>query len=74
MLDDWMIAVLGLFGFFSAILIYIVKTWKDIARLEGRIDSLQKDIGLLRGENESMRIRTKGLEQKAKELESDDIS
>ncbi len=63
MFDDWMLAVLGLFGFFTAILFYILKTWREIARLEGRIDSMKEDIKLLRGENEGMRDRLKKCER-----------
>lgn len=65
-MDDWIIAIIGLFGFFTAILFYILKTWRDIARVEGRVESLREDIRLLRNENESFRIRMKELEKEGK--------
>lgn len=69
MFDDWMIAIIGVIGFFVAILCYILKTWREIARVEGRLESLREDIRLLRNENESFRIRMKELEKEGKDEE-----
>lgn len=65
-MDDWMIAVLGLILLFVGILGYILKTWRDIARLEGHLDSIKKDISLLRDESESVRVRLRDVEIKNK--------
>ena len=65
-MDDWMIAVLGLTILFAGILGYILKTWRDIARLEGHLDSIKKDISLLRDESESVRVRLRDVEIKNK--------
>lgn len=61
-MDDWMIAVFGLILLFAGILGYILKTWRDIARLEGHLDSIRKDISLLRDESESVRVRLRNVE------------
>lgn len=66
MIDDWMMVVFGLILLFFGILTYIVKTWRDLARVEGMMDSLRQDIRLLRDEGESLRIRLKELEKEAK--------
>lgn len=66
MFDDWIIAIIGICGFFAAILFYILKTWHEMARLEGRMDSLKKDIMLLRGEQEGIRGRLKAVENRGK--------
>lgn len=65
-MDDWQMIVLGLAILFCGILGYIIKTWRDIARLEGFHDSLRQDIRLLRDECESLRIRLKELEKEAR--------
>lgn len=66
MIDDWLIAIFGLFGFFTAILFYILKTWREIARVEGRVESLREDIRRMRGDNEGIRERLRNLEIKEK--------
>lgn len=66
MIDDWMMVVFGLALLFFGILGYIIKTWRDLARLEGMMDSLRQDIRLLRDEGESLRIRLKELEKETK--------
>lgn len=69
MFDDWMLTVIGMIGIFVAILVYILKTWREIARVEGRVDSLREDIRLIRSENESLRIRLKEVEKESKDEE-----
>ena len=66
MIDDWMMVVFGLALLFFGILGYIIKTWRDLARLEGMMDSLRQDIRLLRDEGESLRIRLKEIEKETK--------
>lgn len=61
-MDDWILTVIGMVGILVAILAYILKTWREIARLEGRCESLKEDIRLMRDECESLRIRLKAVE------------
>lgn len=61
-MDDWILTVIGMVGILVAILAYILKTWREIARLEGRCESLKEDIRLMRDECESVRIRLKAVE------------
>ncbi len=65
-MDDWILTVIGMVGILVAILAYILKTWREIARLEGRCESLKEDIRLLRDECESVRIRIKEVEKEKK--------
>ncbi len=65
-MDDWQIIVLGITGLCAGILGYIIKTWRDVARLEGHLDSLREDVKLLRDECESVRIRIKEVEKEKK--------
>ncbi len=65
-MDDWQIIVLGLAILFAGILGYIVKTWRDVARLEGRLDSIKEDVRLLREECESVRARLNDLKKETK--------
>ncbi len=62
-MDDWQIIVIGITLLCVAILGYILKTWRDIARIEGRLDSIQKDLELQRDERESLRVRLRKLEK-----------
>ena len=68
MIDDWMMVVFGLALLFFGILGYIIKTWRDLARVEGMMDSLRQDIRLLRDEGESLRIRLKEIEKETKRV------
>lgn len=61
-MDDWQIIVIGITLLCVAILGYILKTWRDIARIEGRLDSVQKDLELQKDECESLRVRLRKLE------------
>ena len=61
-MDDWQIIVIGITLLCVAILGYILKTWRDIARIEGRLDSVQKDLELQKDERESLRVRLRKLE------------
>ena len=62
-MDDWQIIVIGITLLCVAILGYILKTWRDIARIEGRLDSVQKDLELQKDERESLRVRLRKLEK-----------
>lgn len=66
-MDDWQMIVLGLAILCAGILGYIMKTWRDLARLEGHLDSLREGIKLLREEGESLRVRLKKIETTEKE-------
>ena len=62
-MDDWQIIVIGITLLCVAILGYILKTWRDIARREGRLDSVQTDLELQKDERESLRVRLRKLEK-----------
>lgn len=62
MLDTWILTVVGMFGFLVAVLAYILKTWREIARVEGKVESVREDLKFFRDECESLRIRLKTLE------------
>lgn len=67
MFDTWILAVVGMFGFLIAVLAYILKTWREIARVEGKVESVREDLKYFRDECESLRIRLKALEIASKE-------